>query len=68
MRSTLLQADPMMSSPKTCAGHHGTEHVLPEETKPAGWMLGAAGGQLATRRESLLELIPTQRKDKETGC
>ena len=46
------------------AGHHGTEHVLPEETKPAGWMLGAADGQLATRRESVLEMIATQRKDR----
>ena len=51
-----------MSSPKTCAGHHGTEHVLPEEAKPAGWMLGAAGDQPATRRDSLLEMMPEERQ------
>ena len=30
----------------------------------AGRILGAAGGQLATRRQSLLDMMPAQRKDE----
>lgn len=65
MRSMLLQADSVMSSPRTCAGADGAEQgVLLPVAMLAGRILGAAGGQLATRRQSLLDMMPAQRKDE----
>lgn len=49
------------SNPSTCAD------FLPGVTEPTGWTLGAAGRQPARAGKILLEIMPTQRKGKETG-